>query len=125
MITTMHIKPVVIYTWEKCGWCKKAKDLLNKKGIEYEEREITNENNYNEISEYLNAQGISKVTVPQIFIGDEHIGGYSDLEKLNAENKLDKMLQDYSFYTADIYENDMGQPDELDIELHTNYDDIL
>ncbi|GHM58269.1 MAG: hypothetical protein sL5_04140 [Candidatus Mesenet longicola] len=120
-----YTKPVIIYTWEKCGWCKKAKDLLNKKGIEYEEREITNENNYNEISEYLNAKGISKVTVPQIFIGDEHIGGYSDLEKLNAENRLDKMLQDYSFYTADIYENDMDQFDELDIESHTNYDDIL
>lgn len=125
MVVTAYIKPVVIYTWEKCGWCKKAKDLLNKKGIEYEEREISDKNNYNEISEYLNAKGISKVTVPQIFIGDEYIGGYSDLERLNEENKLDKMLQEYSFYTTDAYENDLGELDTSDAELYTNHDDIL
>lgn len=124
MAVAVHTKPVIIYTWEKCGWCKKAKELLNQKGIEYEEREITNENNYNEISEYLNAKGISKVTVPQIFIGDEHIGGYSDLEKLDTENKLGEMLQDNSFYT--IYENNLSEFDKSDAELHTNHgDDIL
>lgn len=119
-----HTKPVTIYTWEKCGWCKSAKELLNQKRIEYEEREVADKNNYNEISEYLNAKGISKVTVPQIFIGNEHIGGYGDLEKLNAENKLDEMLQDDSFYA--IYENNLSEFDESDTELHTsNGDDIL
>ncbi|WP_339048699.1 glutaredoxin domain-containing protein [Candidatus Mesenet endosymbiont of Phosphuga atrata] len=122
-----HTKPVVIYTIEGCRWCIKAKALLDEKQIQYQEFIIRTKNgeiNYDLLNE-MKTKSNNAATVPQIFIGDEHIGGYGDLEKLNAENKLDKMLQDYSFYMADIYENDMDQLDALDIVLRTNYDDIL
>jgi glutaredoxin 3 len=84
------VKPVKIYTTNYCGFCVRAKDLLKRKGVAYEEVDVTgNDEMRARLVEMSNGQR----TVPQIFIGDSHVGGYSDLSQLDREGKLDPMLQ--------------------------------
>ena len=79
---------VVMYTTTICPYCVRAKMLLKKKGVEYEERHI--EGNRDLMREMLERS--RRRTVPQIFIGDYHVGGYDDLAELNAFGKLDPLL---------------------------------
>jgi glutaredoxin 3 len=84
------VKPVKIYTTNYCGYCVRAKDLLKRKGVAYEEVDVTgNEEMRARLVEISHGQR----TVPQIFIGDTHVGGYSDLSQLDREGRLDPMLQ--------------------------------
>jgi GrxC family glutaredoxin len=64
-----------IYTTRTCGWCQRAKLLLDKHGIEYHEIDVSTDRK-------LQQEMISrthKQTVPQIFLASQHIGGYDDL----------------------------------------------
>ena len=79
---------VKIYTTNYCPYCKKAKDLLNAKHVEYEEIDVTN--NPDLRTELTQMTG--RTTVPQIFINGKHIGGYTDLERLNLAGTLNMML---------------------------------
>lgn len=83
---------VVIYTVDYCPYCNKAKKLLTEKGIEFEDNDITqNEDEMREkLGEMYNIQG--RVTVPQIIINGVHIGGYTDLKALDEAGKLDEMI---------------------------------
>jgi glutaredoxin 3 len=84
------VKPVKIYTTNYCGYCVRAKDLLKRKGVAYEEVDVSgNDEMRAKLVEMSNGQR----TVPQIFIGDTHVGGYSDLSQLDRAGKLDPMLQ--------------------------------
>ncbi|MBN8227257.1 MULTISPECIES: glutaredoxin 3 [Corallococcus] len=84
------MKPVKIYTTTYCGFCVRAKDLLKRKGVAYEEVDVTGDDDARaKLVEMSNGQR----TVPQIFIGDTHVGGYSDMAALDREGKLDPMLQ--------------------------------
>jgi glutaredoxin 3 len=84
------MKPVKIYTTTYCGFCVRAKDLLKRKGVAYEEIDVTgNDDMRAQLVEMSNGQR----TVPQIFIGDTHVGGYTDLAQLDREKKLDPLLQ--------------------------------
>lgn len=84
------MKPVKIYTTTYCGFCVRAKDLLKRKGVAYEEVDVTGDDDAREkLVEMSNGQR----TVPQIFIGDTHVGGYSDLAQLDKEQRLDPLLQ--------------------------------
>lgn len=84
------MKAVKIYTTNYCGYCLRAKDLLKRKGVAYEEVDVTGNDDMREkLVEISNGQR----TVPQIFIGGTHVGGYSDLSQLDREGKLDPMLQ--------------------------------
>ncbi|HZI16839.1 MAG TPA: glutaredoxin 3 [Myxococcus sp.] len=84
------MKPVKIYTTTYCGYCVRAKDLLKRKGVDYEEVDVTgNDSMRTQLVEMSGGQR----TVPQIFIGDAHVGGYSDLARLDSEGRLDPMLQ--------------------------------
>lgn len=67
---------VVIYTTKTCPYCKMAKELLTQKGIKYEERiiEFGSEELINLVKQ------TKQRTVPQIFFGEEFIGGYDDLQ---------------------------------------------
>ncbi len=84
------MKPVKIYTTTYCGYCVRAKDLLTRKGVKYEEVDVTgNDDMRTKLVEMSGGQR----TVPQIFIGDDHVGGYSDLARLDSEGRLDPMLR--------------------------------
>ncbi|WP_375772447.1 glutaredoxin 3 [Archangium gephyra] len=84
------MKPVKIYTTTYCGYCVRAKDLLTRKGVKYEELDVTGDDDMR--SKLVEMSGGQR-TVPQIFIGDTHVGGYSDLARLESEGRLDPMLQ--------------------------------
>ena len=80
---------IEIYTWQYCPFCIKAKNLLNKKNIQFTEYKIDgDEAARDEMS--LRASG--RRSLPQIFINDEGIGGCDDLYALDKENKLDNLL---------------------------------
>ena len=84
------MKPVKIYTTTYCGFCVRAKDLLKRKGVGFEEVDVTGDD---EARSQLVERSGGQRTVPQIFIGDTHVGGYTDLAQLDREGKLDPMLQ--------------------------------
>jgi glutaredoxin 3 len=79
---------VVVYSKDYCGSCMRAKQLLRSKGVEFEEVDVTEQD---ELREQLIAR-TGRRTVPQIFIGDHHVGGYDDLYALNARGGLDPLL---------------------------------
>ncbi len=81
---------VIIYTKSYCPYCVKAKNLLEQKGVQYKEVDVQSDDNA--LQEML-AKSNGRKTVPQIFIGDVHVGGCDDLYKLDSENKLDALLE--------------------------------
>lgn len=85
------MKPnVVIYTKDYCPFCKAAKALLSGKGVTFTNFEISDDA---EKRAEMIARASGRTTVPQIFIGDSHVGGYTDLSALNAEGSLDALLR--------------------------------
>ena len=83
------MKPVEIYTRPTCGFCHMAKRLLTQKGVSFSEVNISAQPERR--SEMLQrANGGS--TVPQIFVGDIHVGGCDDLMALERAGKLDALL---------------------------------
>ncbi|MES9904670.1 MAG: glutaredoxin 3 [Sedimenticola sp.] len=79
---------VVIYSTAICPYCVHAKQLLTRKGVEYEELYIDSSREL--MREMLERS--QRRTVPQIFIDDYHVGGYEDLAELNAFGNLDPLL---------------------------------
>ena len=77
---------LVIYTSSLCGFCYKAKSLLKRKNILFDEINI--DINYEKKEEMINRSN-GKTSVPQIFFGDHHIGGCDELYKLENENGLE------------------------------------
>lgn len=80
---------VIIYTANYCPYCVKAKNLLQRKGVVFEEIDVTHPDDRATMIEKSNGRR----TVPQIFIHDQHIGGCDDLYALEKEGKLDGLLQ--------------------------------
>jgi glutaredoxin 3 len=81
--------PVLMYVKDWCPYCHRARALLAKKGVEYTEIDI--EQHPERRVEMIQRSG--RRTVPQIFIGDVHVGGSDDLHALQAAGELDEMLQ--------------------------------
>jgi glutaredoxin 3 len=81
--------PVEIYTQPWCPYCDQALALLKRKGVAY--REINAPHGTPERQEAIRRSG-GRSTVPQIFIGERHIGGCDDLMALERAGKLDGML---------------------------------
>lgn len=79
---------VTIYTTPYCPYCHAAKDLLADKGVEFTEIDVTG----NAAERARLAQVTGQRTVPQIFIGEESIGGYDELAALETRGQLDAML---------------------------------
>jgi len=79
---------VVMYTTGLCGYCRAAKKLLDKKGVEYEN--IAVDFDAEKRQEMMDRSG--QRTVPQIFIGDHHVGGFDDLSALDMAGELDPLL---------------------------------
>ena len=80
---------VEIYTKMLCPYCVRAKKLLTEKGVDFEEYDITMGGPKRQ--EMLGRSN-GRTTVPQIFIGDYHVGGSDDLHALDRDGKLDPLL---------------------------------
>lgn len=85
------MKTVEIYTTPLCGFCHAAKRLLTKKGVAYEETDVSTDP---ALRTRMMERAGGRRTVPQIFIGGAHVGGCDDLHALDADGKLDPMLAD-------------------------------
>jgi glutaredoxin 3 len=81
---------VEIYTKFGCPYCARAKQLLDQKGVDYEEFEI---NSVPGKRDEMLGRSKGKTTVPQIFIDGNHVGGSDDLAELERAGRLDPMLQ--------------------------------
>jgi len=80
---------IKIYTTPICPYCVRAKALLTKKSVEFEEIDVFMDS---EARAEMEAKAAGKQTVPQIFIDDTHIGGSDDLYALDRDGKLDPLL---------------------------------
>lgn len=81
---------VEIYSSPWCGYCMRAKRLLDAKGVAYEDIDIDADSaRRNEMA----SRAGGRRTVPQIFIGEQAIGGYTDLVDLDKRGQLDPMLR--------------------------------
>lgn len=79
---------IEIYTSPFCGYCARAKSLLDSKGAEYEETDVMmDDKKRTEMRARAN-----RTSVPQIFINGQHIGGSDDLAALEQAGKLDALL---------------------------------
>ena len=83
------MKAIEIYTSPLCGFCHAAKRLLNDKGASFSEVNVLT--NPGRKPEMIKRAGGGR-TVPQIFIGDMHVGGCDDLFELERTGKLDALL---------------------------------
>ena len=79
---------ITIYTKSWCPYCDAAKELLRKKGAEFEEIDVSN----GEKQSAMAQRAGGRRTVPQIFIGDRHVGGCDDLYALDRAGGLDPLL---------------------------------
>ena len=80
---------VEIYTKFLCPYCSRAKKLLDGKGVQYEEYDITADG---EKRAEMMQRSNGRHTVPQIFIDDRHVGGSDDLAELDRNGQLDPLL---------------------------------
>ena len=84
----MKQRPVLMYATRFCPYCLRARMLLKRKGIQYEEISVGSDATLWAEMERLSQRD----TVPQIFIGDLSIGGYDDMAALDRAGKLDALL---------------------------------
>jgi glutaredoxin 3 len=80
---------IVMYSSGWCGYCARARALLESKGVSF--REIKVDEDMAERQAMVSRSG-GRRTVPQIFIGDRHVGGYDELYALDKTGELDKLL---------------------------------
>ncbi|GAB2990875.1 glutaredoxin 3 [Psychrosphaera aestuarii] len=83
------MKQIDIYTKAYCPFCVRAKSLLDSKNISYNEIKIDQQP---ELRAPMIERALGRSTVPQIFIGDMHVGGCDDLFALEQQKKLDALL---------------------------------
>jgi glutaredoxin 3 len=81
---------VEIYSKFLCPYCSRAKKLLEAKGVDYEEYDISMDASKRE---EMIQRANGRTTVPQIFIDDRHVGGFDDLAELERREQLDPLLQ--------------------------------
>ena len=80
---------VLLYVTGWCPYCERARGLLAKKGVEFTEIDVDEDGKLRE--EMIARSG--RRTVPQIFIGDRHVGGCDDLFALDSSGELDRLIQ--------------------------------
>ncbi len=80
---------VTIYTKQSCPFCVRAKRLLDRKGVAYAELDVEGDD---ELRAWL-AERTGQMTVPQIFAGDRPLGGFTDVDALERDGKLDPILR--------------------------------
>lgn len=80
---------ITIYTTSICPYCHRAKDLLRRKGATFEEIDVGGQP---ELRQRMTELAHGRTTVPQIWIGDTHVGGCDDLHALDSAGRLDPLL---------------------------------
>jgi glutaredoxin 3 len=80
---------VIVYTKEHCPFCLRAKRLLDAKGVAYAEVRVEGRD---DLRLWL-AEASGQKTVPQVFVDDRPLGGFSDVDALDREGKLDAILR--------------------------------
>jgi glutaredoxin 3 len=84
------MQPVTIYTKSWCPYCHSALELLNKKGVTYDQIDVSAGG---EAQAAMAVKANGRSSVPQIFIGATHVGGCDDLYALESAGKLDSLLK--------------------------------
>ena len=85
----MSAPKVVMYGADWCGYCARARALLDAKGVAYEEIDTDVVPGARQEARARSGKG----TIPQIFIGDQHVGGSDELAALEADGRLDSLLK--------------------------------
>lgn len=83
-------RKVTVYTKQSCPYCVRAKALLTKKGVAFEEIGVEG----NDALRAWLVERSGQMTVPQVFVGERSLGGFSDLDALEREGRLDPLLRD-------------------------------
>ena len=81
---------IEIFSGPQCGYCRRAKALLDGKGLVYTDRDISEDPNRQELLRRLPRAR----AIPQIFVDGEHIGGFEDLCLLDERGELDALLRE-------------------------------
>tara|TARA_B100001939_G_scaffold330065_1_gene326844 strand:- start:1757 stop:2011 length:255 start_codon:yes stop_codon:yes gene_type:complete len=84
------MKNIIMYTGPLCNFCEAAKRLLARNNATFKEINIATQDG---LRDEMIKRSNGRRTVPQIFIGDQHIGGYEELRALEKENKLKELLE--------------------------------
>ncbi len=84
------MKPVTVYSTQVCPYCVRAKALLDRKHVPY--TDIMVDRNPDKLAEMMQKSG--RRTVPQIFVGETHVGGCDELYALDRAGSLDPLLTD-------------------------------
>ncbi len=79
---------VTIYTKSWCPYCSAAKDLLKKKNVAFTEIAVKSADDQNDMAKKAGGRS----TVPQIWVGERHVGGCDDLYALDDKGELDRLL---------------------------------
>lgn len=82
-------KRVEVYTWKTCPYCWKAKSLLKRKGVKFQEHPIDGDE---QARAAMATRTRGPKTLPQIFIEDTYVGGCDDLHALESSGQLDQLL---------------------------------
>lgn len=85
----LTMQKVLVYTTSFCPYCVRAKNLLQRKGVAYEEVDVGNDQ---DLRALMTQKTGGRTSVPQIFIGEAHVGGCDDLYALEDQGKLDDLL---------------------------------
>ena len=88
MASDNHDPRIIIYGTEFCSYCAAARMLLKKKGLDYQDILVSQDDDKRQEMERLSG----RQTVPQIFINDESIGGFDELYSLDQDGRLDELL---------------------------------
>ena len=83
------MQPIIVYTSVPCGYCNAAKSLLNQLDLSFEERDLSGDSSAR--MELMQRTG--QRTVPQIFVGEVHVGGFTELRALHSQGKLLPLVQ--------------------------------
>ena len=81
--------PIRVYTKQHCPYCLRAKALLAKKGVAYQEIDVEGRE---DLRAWL-VEASGQMTVPQIFVGDRSLGGFTDIDALDRAGKLAPILR--------------------------------
>jgi len=82
------MQPVHLYTSPFCGYCRAAKSLLKSKGAKFTEIDVSRDS----MKKQQMIQKTGRRTVPQIYIGQTHVGGFDEMNALDRAGKLDALL---------------------------------
>ena len=88
-MTAAQVPEITVYSAGWCPYCERARALLERKGLLFQEIKIDEDNAQRDL---MLARSGGRRTVPPIFIGDRHVGGYDDLYALDKAGELDKLL---------------------------------